>query len=84
MKDELASRRRGIDGLLKAPEAHAPFLEGVDQVDELLQAPPEPVEPPHHEHVSLPAIAHRRLQLRALLFASRDLLRENPLATGRL
>ena len=55
-----------------------------DQIDQLPQGPPKPVEARHHQHVALPTVIHRRTELGPVFLAAEDLVLEDPLAAIRL
>jgi hypothetical protein len=59
MEDQPAACGRGVQTLLYASEAHTPRLHLPHQLDQLSQGPPEPVQPRHHQHVIVAAVAER-------------------------
>ncbi|MBB5510048.1 hypothetical protein HDG35_006344 [Paraburkholderia sp. JPY681] len=52
VKHESTTDRRGIDALLQAAQADAGGIEPLDQVNQVLQRPPEPVQPPDHDRIA--------------------------------
>ena len=62
----------GVDGLLKAPESNAPFLQTPDGLDEILQRTSQTIQPPDQQGVPFSRILKRCLQ--AWSFASRPTL----------
>jgi hypothetical protein len=53
-KHQLAARRRGVYPVGNALEADPPRFEFAHQLDQLLERPPQPVEPPHSQHFTRP------------------------------
>jgi hypothetical protein len=53
MKYEHPPGGSGVDGVLQALEPDAPFLEAIDDVDQVAQRAAEPVQLPNSEDVAL-------------------------------
>jgi hypothetical protein len=53
---ELAGRRRGVDAFRQTDEGYAERLQLLEECDQVLQIPAEPIESPAHQHIKPSAL----------------------------
>jgi hypothetical protein len=83
MKDELAARGGGVDGLLQAAEPDAAVGQAGDGVDQVTQRPPEAVEFPDDQGVAGAELVKDLFEGGAVGACAAGGLGEDPVAAGR-
>ncbi len=65
VEDEAPAGAGGVELLGEAAEVDAPVPQAGDNLDQVLQGPPEPVETPHDQRVAGLEAFHEPLELRS-------------------
>jgi len=84
MKNQLATRRRGIDGFRKRAQADMSFVQALDGFNELLQGSRQPIQLPDHERIVRPHVIQGGVELRTLPLRPGCFFGKYPAAPGRL
>ncbi len=84
MEEEPTRGGSGINGVGQAFELDTLLLELTDQIDQVLDASPKPVQLPDHERVSFAKTFLRLRKARAFCSAAAYLVFENLFAAGLL
>jgi hypothetical protein len=81
-EDEAAGRGRGVDGLVEGSEADPPSLKVLRDVDQMPEAPGNPVQAPTHDLISRSGHLQKARQFRAVSPSPGPRLDENPITAG--
>jgi hypothetical protein len=82
MKHKLAAAGGRVYALRHARKPHAHGFQPLDDLDEMLQRPPQPIQPPDHQRVAVSQDFHELQQLRPLALGSALFLFVDPLAAS--
>lgn len=77
VEDQLPTRRRGVHVLLQAFEPDPPLAKPVHDLDEILKAPPQPIQLPHHQGVPFPEELQSLLKPRPIRILPAPLIGED-------
>jgi hypothetical protein len=83
-KDELAAGRRAVDHLGEAPDSDASLLQVADDLDQMGDGAPEPVQAPNSKDILRADVGERLRQSRPVNTGARKLVAEDSLAPGSL
>ncbi len=84
VEDELAASGAGVDPFGERAEADLPLLKVGDDLDQVAQTAPEPVEPPDHDGVTLAEMVEHPGKLGSCVERSTRLLLEDASTTSFL
>jgi hypothetical protein len=84
VEEEPARRRLGVDPVRQAPEMDVAGFEGIDQIHEPFDAPPEPIQLPDDQRVAATQVRKRIIETGASQPSAAGLIREDAITAGLL
>lgn len=66
LEHQPATRGCGVNCLLKAPESHSSFLKSFDCLNQVLERPPQTIQPPDNQRVTRPQVRESQIKPRPI------------------